>query len=179
MIRHLRPLRWVTALALLGVTAQPAAAEAAAQDSASWLKVDSAARTITLTLEVTSRRGAPSALLNGFRAGEAQVDVPLGWTVKWDWRSADSTAPHSLVVMVEREKMPLEGGRPSFSNAMTRMVTEGLAAGQTDQTTFVAEEAGWYWLLCGVPGHAAKGEWISLKVDRQAKQPRVVFKKKA
>jgi hypothetical protein len=122
---------------------------------------------------------APSALINGSRAGEAQVVVPLGWTVKWDWRSADSTARHSLVVMVEREKVPLEGGRPSFSNAMTRMVTEGLEVGRTDQTTFVADEAGWYWLLCGVPGHAVKGEWISLKVDREAKLPSVVVKKKA
>ena len=65
-----------------------------------------------LTLEVTVPTGAPSALINGYRAGEARIVVPLGWTVKWDWRSADSTAPHSLVVMVQREKIPLEGGRP-------------------------------------------------------------------
>jgi len=56
---------------------------------------------------------------------------------------------------------------------MTRMVTTGLQAGEKDRTTFVAEEAGWYWLLCGVPGHATKGEWISLKVDRQARLPSV------
>jgi hypothetical protein len=131
-----------------------------------------------LALEVTAPPGAESALINGYRAGGAQVVVPLGWTVKWNWLSADSTAPHSLVVMVEREKIPLEGGRPAFSNAMTRMVTAGLQPGQGDQTTFVAEEAGWYWLLCGVPGHAIKGEWISLNVDREAKWPSVVVKKK-
>jgi hypothetical protein len=144
----------------------------------SWLTVDSAGRAVTLQLEVTSPPGSPSALINGYRAGEVQVVVPLGWTVKWDWRSADSTAPHSLVVMVEREKIPLEGGRPSFTNAMTRMLTEGLTAGQTDRTTFVAEEAGWYWLLCGVPGHAAKGEWISLKVEREAKGPSAMVKER-
>jgi hypothetical protein len=133
---------------------------------------------VTLTLETSLRPGAPSAVINGHRAGGAQVTVPVGWTVKWDWRSADSTAPHSLVVMAEREKVPLEGGRPTFSNAMTRMVTEGLRPGQTDQTTFVAEEAGWYWLLCGVPGHAINGEWISLKVDREAALPSVAVKRK-
>jgi hypothetical protein len=142
-----------------------------------WLRVDSAGRTVMLTLEVTAPPGSASALINGYRAGEAQVIVPLGWTVKWDWRSADSTTPHSLVVMVEREKIPLEGGRPAFSNAMTRMVTAGLRPGENDQATFVADEAGWYWLLCGVPGHAAKGEWISLKVDREAKYPSLVLKK--
>ena len=148
-------------------------------DSPSWLVVDSAGRTVTLTLEVTAPAGAPSALINGYRAGEARIVVPLGWTVKWDWRSADPTAPHSLVVMVQREKIPLEGGRPSFSNAMSRMVTEGLGPGQSDQTTFVADEAGWYWMLCGVPGHAIKGEWLELRVDPEARQPSVVVKKKA
>lgn len=130
-----------------------------------WLVVDSAAKVVTLTLEVTAPPESPSALINGYRAGQVEVIVPRDWTVKWNWRSADTTAVHSLVVMVEREKIPLEGGRPSFSNAMTRSVTEGLRVGQTDQTSFVADEAGWYWLLCGVPSHALKGEWIELQVD--------------
>jgi hypothetical protein len=140
--------------------------------------VDSAARLVTLELEVTQAPSAPSAVINGYRAGEARIIVPLGWTVKWNWRSADSSAPHSLVVMVQREKIPLEGGRASFSNAMTRMVTEGLAAGQTDQSTFVAEEAGWYWMLCGVPSHAIDGEWLELRVDPEAKTAKVEVKGK-
>jgi sulfocyanin SoxE-like protein len=133
-----------------------------------WLRADSAARTVTLALEVTAPPDSSSALLNGLRAGAARITVPLGWTVQWDWRSADPGAPHSLVVMVQREKIPLEGGRPSFTNARTRMVTEGLAAGQTDHTSFEADEAGWYWLMCGVPGHALKGEWLELRVDQAA-----------
>ncbi len=148
-------------------------------DSSHWLAVDSAARTVSLELVVTRKPGAPSALINGYRAGEARIIVPFGWTVKWNWRSADSTSPHSLVVMVQREKLPLEGGRASFSNAMTRMVTEGLRPGQTDQSTFVAEEAGWYWMMCGVPGHALEGEWLELRVDPEAKTARIEVKKKA
>jgi hypothetical protein len=81
--------------------------------------------------------------------------------------------------MVQREKIPLEGGRAAFSNAMTRSVLEGLRPGQGDQSTFVAEEAGWYWLLCGVPGHAIKGEWLELRVDPDVKLPTVVVRKKA
>jgi hypothetical protein len=140
--------------------------------------VDSAARTATLSLEVTASPGAPSALINRYRAGEARVIVPLGWTVSWNWRNADTTSPHSLVVMVQREKIPLEGGRPALSNAMTRAVTEGLPPGQTDRTTFVAEEAGWYWMLCGVPGHALKGEWLELRVDPEAKTATVQVRKR-
>lgn len=144
-----------------------------------WLVVDSANRTATISLQVTSAPGAASALLNGYRAGEARVIVPRGWTVKWNWRNADSASPHSLAVMTQREKIPLEGGRPAFINAMTRMLTGGLPAGQTDQTTFEADEGGWFWVLCGVPEHALKGEWLELRVDPEATTARVEIKKPA
>jgi plastocyanin len=155
--------------------APPPVTQATAPSSPDWLTIDSATKTATLTLEVTRPPDAPSALINGYRNGQARIVVPVGWTVKWNWRNAD-TASHSLVVMVQREKVPLEGGRPTFSNAMTRMVTEGLPPGQTDQTTFVAEEAGWYWLMCGVPGHALAGEWLELRVDPEPQLPSVKVK---
>ena len=134
----------------------------------SWITVDAAARTVTLALAAARPAGAPSAHLNGEHDGSLQVAVPRGWTVQWRWKNDDESTPHSLVVMVEREKLPMEGGRPSFTNAMSRSVTAGLPPGGTDNTTFVAEDAGWYWVLCGVPGHAIAGEWIGLKVDPAA-----------
>lgn len=149
----------------------------APQGPPAWLAADPAARTVTLSLDVTAPPGAPSALIAGHRAGEVEIVVPLHWTVTWHWQSSDSTASHSLVVMAEREKLPLEGGQPALDNAMTRMLTAGLKAGQTDVTTFTADQAGWYWLLCGVPGHALKGEWLGLRVDPEAKGPEVRSKK--
>jgi hypothetical protein len=167
----------MAALAAALIMASAVAPGALAQAPApGWVAVDSAARTVTIALEVTHPAGAPSALLNGLREGAAQVVVPLGWTVAWDWRNADSTAPHSLVVMQEREKLPTEGGRPVFTNAMTKSLSDGLAAGQSDHTTFEAEQAGWYWILCGVPSHALQGEWLGLKVDADAKTAGVVVK---
>jgi uncharacterized cupredoxin-like copper-binding protein len=133
-----------------------------------WISVDAAARTVTLTLEASRPAGAPAARINGEHDGSVQVVVPRGWTVQWRWKNLDESGPHSLVVMVEREKLPMEGGRASFTNAMSRSVTAGLPPGGTDNTTFVAEDAGWYWVLCGVPGHAIGGEWIGLKVDPAA-----------
>jgi hypothetical protein len=143
-------------------------APAPSSDSIPWLLADSGAKTAELSIEVSRPAAAASALLNGYRRGEARVIIPLGWTVRWNWRNADTSSRHSLVVMAEREKVPLEGGQPAFSNAMTRMVTEGLPPGQTDQTTFEAEQAGWYWLLCGVPSHALEGEWLELRVDPES-----------
>ena len=159
------------------VSAPAAPASGAEPGTPPWLVADTAARTVTVALQVTpaTTAGGP-ALINGQHNGGVQIIVPLNWTVQWDWRNADSTAPHSLVVMAEREKLPLEGGREAFTNAMTRAVTAGLAAGQGDRTTFTAEEAGWYWLLCGVPGHAIAGEYLGLRVDPEAKTASVKAK---
>ena len=184
MPRTMRPSVTAAALALAACgpavgsgTAQTAApsppdssptAPAPADSAPVWLVADPAAKTVTLALQVTHGPDG-AALLNGHRQGELQIVVPLGWTVQWDWRNADSTAAHSLVVMVEREKLPTEGGRAAFTNAMTRAVTTGLPAGQGDRTTFTADEAGWYWLLCGVASHAIGGEYLGLRVDPEAK----------
>ena len=164
-------------LVLLFAAAARAQSAPAVADAVDWLTSDSASRTVSLHLEVTRPAGSTAALLNGVRSGGVQVIVPLNWTVRWDWRSADSSATHSLVVMAEREKLPAEGGRPAFDNAMTRMVTAGLPGGEADQTTFTAEQPGWYWMLCGVPGHAIAGEYIGLRVDPEAKAGGVKVKR--
>jgi hypothetical protein len=156
----------------------PAADSSPAAVDTSWITSVSAERTVTLSLVVTKPTDSPSALINGYRSGQAQIVVPLKWTVKWNWRNDDPGAMHSLVVMTQREKVPLEGGRASFSNAMSRSVTEGLATGQTDQTTFEAEEAGWYWLMCGVPNHALNGEWLELRVSPDAHSGSVHLKER-
>jgi hypothetical protein len=141
-----------------------------------WLAADTVAKTVSLNLLVTAAPGSQSALVNGYRDGAIQIVVPLSWTVSWHWQSTDSTAQHSLILVQEREKLPLQGDRPALQNAMTRMVTVGLKAGQTDVTTFTADQAGWYWLICGVPGHAIKGEWRGLRVDPSARTASVIEK---
>jgi hypothetical protein len=159
------------------VESMPARRTAERPDSTGWVISDSTMKSAILTLEVTRPSGSASALLSGYRAGQARIIVPLGWTTRWNWRNADPASPHSLVLMIQREKIPLEAGRPAFSNAMTRSATAGLPPGGMDQTTFEAEEAGWYWLLCGVPSHALEGEWLELRVDPEARQARLEIKR--
>jgi hypothetical protein len=134
----------------------------------SWIHPDPAAKSVLLDLTVTHPAGAPSAQVSGEHDGSIQVIVPRGWTIKWHWVNQDSTASHSLVVVAEREKLPQQGGSAVFTNAMTRSVLPGLPVGRTDDTSFEAEDGGWFWVICGVPGHAIAGEWISLRVDPSA-----------
>jgi hypothetical protein len=164
--------RLAAAAGLLGL-----AAPLSAQDSLpAWIAVDTAQQTVTLSLDAVPGGPEGIATLAGYHHGGVQVVVPANWTVKWIWVNRDSTQRHSLVVMAEREKLPLEGGRPALDNAMSRAVVTGLAFGQRDLTTFTADQPGWYWILCGVPGHAVHGEWIGLKVAPAAGVPTVVVK---
>jgi FtsP/CotA-like multicopper oxidase with cupredoxin domain len=170
-------MRWFARIAMLVVLVAGASGSRRNDPLPLWVAVDSAARTVTLSLEALAGGPEGTATLNGHHHGSVQLIVPLGWTVKWTWVNKDSAQSHSLVVMVEREKLPAEGGQPALENARSRAVTIGLKPGQTDVTTFQADQAGWYWMLCGVPSHAIRGEWIGFKVDRQSAAPVVVLKK--
>jgi hypothetical protein len=160
---------------LVAVRLSPVTGQTPATGFPAWLGVDTASRTVTLALEALPGGPDGIATLNGHHHGDVQLVVPVGWTVRWTWLNRDSTQSHSLVVMAEREKLPTEGGRPALENAMTRSVTAGLKPGQRDVTTFLADQAGWFWMLCGVPAHAVRGEWIGLKVDREGSAPVVVL----
>ena len=164
MSKVLSPIRFGLPGAILGaLLAGPAAAQTSGLPP--WVHPDPAGKAVLLDLAVTRPAGAASALISGEHDGGIQIIVPRGWIIRWHWINQDSSASHSLVVMAEREKLPQEGGQAVFTNAMTRAVLPGLAVGRTDDTSFEAEEGGWFWVLCGVPGHAIAGEWIGLKVD--------------
>ena len=136
-----------------------------------WVRGDSAARRVTIDLAAVHTAGAAGPTLNGISNGRVQVVVPLNWTVVIEWRNADSTASHSFIVQQEREKLPERAGEPAFLYAYSRTPASGMAVGKTDRTQFVVDQAGWYWILCGVPGHAIAGEYISLRVDPTATAP--------
>ncbi len=140
-----------------------------------WIHPDSATRTVTVELAAIRPAGAPVATLNGISHSALQVVVPLGWTVKLEWRNDDSTA-HSFVVQQEREKLPERAGEPAFQYAYSRTPVAGMGPGRTDHTQFVVDQAGWYWILCGVPGHAIGGEYIGLRVDPAASGVAVISK---
>lgn len=168
--------RWAVAFLL---AAPPLAAQAAPAALPAWVSSRDAEKVATLVIDVT-RDAQGRVLLSGEREGSVQVVVPKGWTLEWRFRNLDSTGTHSLVVMAEREKLPTQGGRPAFTNAMTRSLLSGLplATGDRPQDTsrFELDESGWYWMLDGVPGQALAGAWIGLKVDAAATGVSVVRK---
>ena len=97
---------------LVVVIISPVAGQGPGLELPNWLSADPATRTLTAALEVEGGGPEAPARLNGHHHGSLQLVVPLGWKVKWTWVNRDSASAHSLVVMAEREKLPLEGGHP-------------------------------------------------------------------
>ncbi len=68
-------------------------AEVGAQGLPEWLTVDTAGRTVGLTLQAEAGGPGGIATLNGLHHGLAQLVVPLNWTVKWTWSTGTACSP--------------------------------------------------------------------------------------
>lgn len=119
--------------------------------------------------------GANSAWnFDGYHHGGATVVVPTGWRVEATYQTLDANVPHSAAVVETREEIPSSGDgvRVAFPGASTPSFTTGLTSNRDPvQFAFRADEAGRYWIFCGVPGHAAGGMWIWLEVSDATSAP--------
>lgn len=119
--------------------------------------------------------GANSAWnFDGYHHGGATVVVPRGWRVEVTYQTLDANVPHSAAVVETRDEIPASGDgvRLAFPGASTPSFTSGLTSTRDPvQFAFRADEAGRYWIFCGVPGHAVGGMWIWLEVSDSAAVP--------
>lgn len=130
----------------------------------SWLRVDTATRTVTFEL-VAGLTGLNGALnFNGFRDGGLTLTVPLEWTVVIHFRNHDGMLPHSAEIIPDTHPLPTGPVAPAFARAFTVRLDQGLISEQTDDMRFIADRGGSYLIFCGVPGHGAAGMWIRLAV---------------
>lgn len=119
--------------------------------------------------------GANSAWnFDGYYSGNATIVVPAGWRVEATYRTLDANVPHSAAVVRTLEELPQSGAEVelAFPGASTPSFTTGLSSTHKPvEFAFKADEAGRYWLLCGVPGHATAGMWIWFEVVEGADAP--------
>ena len=106
---------------LLALGSAPLAAQAATPAvDPGWLKVDTAARTVAVTLVAGLTPANGGMNFNGFGTGKLTVTVPMGWTVTLHYKNQDQILPHSVEVIpagpANREKVR---GSPSRSVALT------------------------------------------------------------
>ena len=160
-------------LGVLGVLARALVAQSGSPPriDSTWLVTDVPTKSVQFQL-IAGFSGLNGALnFNGFGDGGLTFTVPAGWHVVIHFNNHDGMLPHSAIVIAD-SVVPIVGATsPAFSQAVTLRVQQGLIATERDDMKFVADKAGSYLLICGVPGHAAAGMWIRFTVEAGADRP--------
>ncbi|HET9709285.1 MAG TPA: sulfocyanin-like copper-binding protein [Gemmatimonadales bacterium] len=160
-------------LGVLGVLTRALAAQSGSPPriDSTWLVSDVPTKTVQFQL-IAGFSGLNGALnFNGFGDGGLTFTVPAGWHVVIHFTNHDGMLAHSAVVIADSVVPTAGASSPAFSQAVTLKVQEGLTTTERDDMKFVADKAGSYLLICGVPGHAAAGMWIRFKVAAGAERP--------
>src|SRR5216110_3324342 len=148
-----------TLTAIVGLVTLSLAVPASAQQQGvvdpTWLRFDTAAKTVRFQL-IAGLTGLNGALnFNGFRDGALTLEVPVGWKTEIDFRNHDGMLPHSAEVIAPRTPLPTQSVDPAIPRAFTLKLGEGLPSEAKDVLGFTAQPAGEYLIFCGVPGHGA------------------------
>jgi sulfocyanin len=146
---------------------------ATGQGQAAWYALDKVPK--TLDLSITSKNGDDPMNFNGYSKGALKITVPAGWTVNVTYNNQQSVN-HSVgfVPWSERET-PNGQFTAAFkgSTGPSDKFQSGVPQNQPYKFSFVANQAGKYALVCGVPGHAAGGMWDEFDVVANAKAPTI------
>ena len=158
-------------LALTALVATRLSSQSALKIDPTWLKVDSAASKVEVTL-VAGLTGANGGMnFNGASAGGLTLTVPAKWTVVLHFTNNDQVLPHSVMAIPATTPVPVTVAAPAIPHAVTHRADQGLSSDTHEDVQFVAERPGSYLLYCAVPGHGAAGMWIHFDVSATAHQP--------
>jgi FtsP/CotA-like multicopper oxidase with cupredoxin domain len=137
----------------------------------SWMTVDHAAKTVSMSIVAGQTPANNNWNLNGFATGEATIVVPTGYAVEITYENADPTMMvHSIGVgqVSETTSAIFMDPAPVFEGAISSNPADPVNAtksGATETLSFVADAAGDYALICYVPGHTLTGMWIGFRVS--------------
>src|SRR5438046_9732445 len=137
-----------TLTAIVGLVTLSLAVPASAQQQGvvdpTWLRFDTAAKTVRFQL-IAGLTGLNGALnFNGFRDGQLTLVVPVGWQTEIDFRNHDGVLPHSAEVIAPQTPPPALPGDPAIPRAFTLKLAQGLPSEATDDMRFAAQPAGAY-----------------------------------
>jgi hypothetical protein len=122
------------------------------------LTSDAGAKTVSFTL-VAGYNGANSSFnFDGYFSGNAEIDVPQGWSVTI-MCSNKGPLNHSCAIVADEA-----ASQALFTGAATPNPGAGLAAGQQTSFTFKPDRTGTFRIACLVPGHEPEGMWMVFKV---------------
>ena len=139
----------------------PAARAAAGPTSVSW---NAATKTVNLTVVAAYNSVAGGFNFNGYNNGGLTITVPKGAKVVVAFTNK-APLPHSVVITPYASRTLGSNFPLAFKGSSTPSPNDGKSNVSTPQVfSFTADKVGLYALVCGVPGHAVGGMWITFAV---------------
>jgi sulfocyanin len=172
MMRRLPPVLAIVCL-LLGAMGLPAlsrgyaAVEAAAPNPA-WVHWDAGAKAATLTIIAAYNNVGGGFNFNGYNNGGLTITVPQGAKVTIAFTNK-APLPHSVVITPYAKRTLAGAFPPAFNGSASPNPMSGMAnVAKPVLFSFTVTTAGTYALVCGVPGHALAGMWVTFVVAKVA-----------
>ena len=138
-----------------------AARVAASPTSVSW---NAATKTVNLTVVAAYNSVAGGFNFNGYNNGGLTITVPKGAKVVVAFTNK-APLPHSVVITPYASRTLGSNFPLAFKGSSTPSPNDGKSNVSTPQVfSFIAAKVGLYALVCGVPGHAVGGMWITFAV---------------
>jgi len=150
-------------LALLGIPGAAAQYPPVPHPSAPrWLVTDAMRHTATVTV-IAGYNGANDGLnFDGDANGKMAISIPAGYRVTVVFASKGAF-PHNAVITPTKPTGTGNTFALAFPGSGPADTTAGVIAARY---TFHATTVGAYYLVCGLPGHAATGMWGRFTVTR-------------
>lgn len=153
-----------------GNMAQSSMAAPSQMSMPDWMKVDSAAKTVTLDIHAGKTPDNNHWNYNGYYNGNATITVPEGYKVTVTLTNDDPSMAHSIGVdsAVGNFQPMYTNPTPVFAGGITSNPTDLQKAtqpGRSETIHFTASKAGNYSFNCFLPGHAVAGMWIHFNVS--------------
>jgi Sulfocyanin (SoxE) domain len=127
-------------------------------DPATYLKVDTQARTAVVTLIAGYPATDYQFNYDGYGNGQLVLKVPVGWTVTVQCANRSTVNQSCAVVADGHATEPVQ---PDWS---TPNPQKGLNPGESASFVFAPQSIGSYRIASLVPGSEASGMWLDLEV---------------
>ncbi len=163
MIRR-RPVRLLMCCLIIAFVLPAVGAPAARAAGPMAIGWNAATKTVNLTVVAAYNSVAGGFNFNGYNNGGLTITVPKGAKVVVAFTNK-APLPHSAVITPYASRTLGSNFPLAFKGASTPSPSDGKSNVSTPQVfSFTADKVGLYALVCGVPGHAVGGMWITFAV---------------
>ncbi|MCH4815214.1 MAG: sulfocyanin-like copper-binding protein [Saccharolobus sp.] len=132
-------------------------------------------KTVFIYLTVTAT--GPTFNYNGTAYGQMKIYVPAGWSVMIILTNEQSI-PHNANIILNNTQIPnnlniSKDGKILLyvGDSPSDFTSNGVQPGQTAIGILDNISAGYYWIACGITGHAENGMWADLIVSNSLSVP--------